>query len=216
MENDKGKAEKIERFVRAFGNAGAGCRRECECGRVFYNDDPSWDFEPGELEELRADPKASSMIHSVSSFYLEGKEFAVDCDCWHERALQIMAFIDGHNGQIAAYINACAADALAAAKRMPTVGKEERDWWKFLSELRENGLSPRGIKTLDKVGALVGGDIQGAVLTLKGMDRFDLLVIKNCGYSTVQEIRAFMKRQGARMIDQDVRFQSNDGKAIKE
>ena len=98
--------EKLENFELAFSTSSAGCRRECHCGRIFwdgYNSGYSWD--DGEEDELRNNPNATALDYSVSTIMFEGKEYVCDCNCWHKRAETIIGFIDGHAREIAEYLS---------------------------------------------------------------------------------------------------------------
>ena len=96
---------KLENFARAFSNNSGGCRSVCACGKEFYdNYNRGYSWEPGELETLNADPEAIALDYSVSEIEFEGKTFCADCGCWHERALQIIAFIDSHSRHIAEWL----------------------------------------------------------------------------------------------------------------
>ncbi len=44
--------EKLDNFERAFHAGTSGCTRACNCGRVFYDVENSYDWEDGELERL--------------------------------------------------------------------------------------------------------------------------------------------------------------------
>ena len=93
----------IENFTTAFHTGTAGAVRTCQCGITYYNSDSMWDFAEGEIQELEKDPKAISLDYSVETVSFEGKEYVLSCDCWHERAEQIMIFIDSHMQGIAKY-----------------------------------------------------------------------------------------------------------------
>lgn len=110
---------KLESFAESFRSDG-GCRRTCECGRVFYNPGGGWTWETGELEELEL-IKATAIDHTVTTVEFEGKEFVIDCDCWHLRAKQIMGFIDSHAHSIVKYLVNEKKRKQAEADRSPVV-----------------------------------------------------------------------------------------------
>lgn len=119
-------SDHMRQFEEAFASSGAGARRICVCGRQFYNaDEGAWDWEEGELEKLCADPSATGVEWSCGTLVIEGISYARDCDCWHKAASSAIDFIEDHAHAIASYLNTRKADALADAKRMPTV-KEKR------------------------------------------------------------------------------------------
>ena len=91
------------------------------CGREFFDDHNSYDWEEGELEKLRLDPKATAVDYSVGTICFEGREYVMDCDCWHERARKIKAWLDGHDHRIAEYLTLEKQRLQAAADNAPTV-----------------------------------------------------------------------------------------------
>ncbi len=91
-----------ENFESAFSTRTSGIVRDCYCGRTFFNDDEAaGSLDEGELERLRANPKATPLCYSVGSIELEGREYILDCDCWHKRVDSVMAFLNNHSYQIA-------------------------------------------------------------------------------------------------------------------
>lgn len=93
-------SDRLENFSRAFASGVGGCRRTCECGKEYYDADNSYSWEEGELEALEADDNAARLSYTVSTVIFEGKEFVIDCDCWHKRAEIIMGFVFSHGRQI--------------------------------------------------------------------------------------------------------------------
>ena len=102
--NYKEKHMTMKNFELAFDSRTGSCARQCECGKQFYNPDPSWDFEEDELESYKKDPAAISLNCSVGGISFEGAEYVYECDCWKERADKVMKFIDGHAYEIAEYL----------------------------------------------------------------------------------------------------------------
>ena len=94
---------KVENFENAFRTDTSGCIRTCACGTIYYSPYPAWDFEEGELEELIESTATVSLDYSVETISFEGAEYVCDCNCWHERAKQIMNFLDSHMRGIAEY-----------------------------------------------------------------------------------------------------------------
>lgn len=92
--------EKIEIFEKAFRASVSRSRMECECGKVFYNSNGGWDWEDGELEALEKSKDAIDLDCSVGEIGFEGRQYALDCECWHERAIRIFEFLMSHNYQI--------------------------------------------------------------------------------------------------------------------
>ena len=91
-------------FEEAFSDITGTCRKQCSCGIEYYNPDPVWDFEPGELEALDASD-AIAVDYSIGTVVFDNQEFVNLCGCWYKRAEQIMAFLDNNNNSIAKYLN---------------------------------------------------------------------------------------------------------------
>ena len=98
--------DKIEIFEIAFRSGVGHSRMECVCGKVFYNSNGRWDWEDGELEELKKS-NATDLDYTVGSVFFEEKEYCLDCDCWHKRALVIFESLVRHNHQIAELFSLC-------------------------------------------------------------------------------------------------------------
>jgi hypothetical protein len=96
--------EDLQTFESAFDTHCGGCRRTCECGKEFFDGANSYDWDTGELEALRADPDSVELGYSIGTISFEGREYVMDCTCWHERARKIKGFIDGHSRKIAEYL----------------------------------------------------------------------------------------------------------------
>jgi hypothetical protein len=113
---------KLENFERAFDAHVGTCRAHCHCGKEYWdghNDGYSWD--DGEVEALEADPEATKLDYSVGFVEFEGKQYVNACDCWHKRAEQIIAFIDGHGREIADYLTREKRRLQAIADTAPVV-----------------------------------------------------------------------------------------------
>lgn len=107
-------------FERAFSTGGGGCRRQCACGKWFYNPDGGWTWEDGEIEKLEKS-SATPLPYPVGSIDLEGVEYCMDCDCWHERARKITAWINNHAHSIAEFLSLERERKQAEADNSPTV-----------------------------------------------------------------------------------------------
>lgn len=110
----------LENFERAFSDSCGGCRRECECGRVLYNPEGGWDWEEGELEELEKS-KATSVEWTVQTLSMEGCEYCLDCDCWHDRAAKFISLIERYGPQIAKFLTLERKRKLVEAEASPVV-----------------------------------------------------------------------------------------------
>ncbi len=115
--------EELENFKNAFSTRTSGFVRTCECGMTYYDADYSaYDIEDeNEIKQLESDQNAIAIHCSVGTVVFENKEYVCQCDCWHERALKIAAFIDSHSYGIADFINLQKKTALAEAEAMPEV-----------------------------------------------------------------------------------------------
>lgn len=113
--------EKLENFERAFSNGMSGCRRTCDCGKEYYDGVNSYDWDEGELEGLEKDPAAIGLDHPCGDMGFEGREFVDACTCWHERAKQLMKFLDNHAYKIAEYLSLEKERKQSIADHAPTV-----------------------------------------------------------------------------------------------
>ena len=115
------KREDLYLFERAFSSGSNGCRRTCNCGRVFYDIENHWDWEEGELESLQADKEATPVTHACGSVIFNNAEFAMDCTCWHKMAQQMINIIRNDKRRIANFINFEADHIKAMAESSPRV-----------------------------------------------------------------------------------------------
>jgi hypothetical protein len=109
-----------ESFISAFRDRASSCRETCNCGREFYNPGNGWDWEFGEIEALEA-VKATPLNYAVQRIRLEGCIYVEDCDCWHERALRIIGFINRHNYALADFLTLEKTRKQLEADRSPVV-----------------------------------------------------------------------------------------------
>lgn len=96
----------LRSFEDAFDSHCCGCRRECECGTIFwdsYNDGYDWD--DGEREALEANPNARSLRYSVGTIILDGREYVMDCDCWKKKAARIIGWLTQNAREVATFLN---------------------------------------------------------------------------------------------------------------
>lgn len=93
-------SERLENFERAFSDGSAGCRRTCHCGKLYFDNANSYDWEVGELECLRANKNAVALEYAPGDISFEGNTYVDVCPCWHKRAQQIMVFLDSHGHKI--------------------------------------------------------------------------------------------------------------------
>lgn len=113
----------MESFEQAFSSRVNGCRRDCECGREFFdNYNSGYDWEHDELERLSANPNATPLPYAVGTVEFEGAQYVFDCDCWKPRARRIVAFLLAHDAEIADFLTKEKERRQEAARTAPTVG----------------------------------------------------------------------------------------------
>jgi hypothetical protein len=137
---------KLASFEESFFGGISGCSMECQCGKLYYDAyNTGYDWEEGEFEGLEEDEEALAVNHSVGTLYIGGKEYVCVCKCWHEKANEIIKFIDSNSHQIANYLSLEKEKASKDAAKMPTV----REGW-----INMDGapLDSRNIKVRDKDG----------------------------------------------------------------
>lgn len=112
----------LETFEKAFSSRISSARSTCDCGREFYDTyNTGYDWEPGELDRLARDPKATGVPYAVGSLEFEGRTFVYDCDCWKQRAMRIIGFLRGHDREIAEFLSAEKKRKQAEADRSPVI-----------------------------------------------------------------------------------------------
>lgn len=95
-------------FDEVFDSSCGGCLRTCECGITYFDTYNIWDWEEGELEELKQkaedDPEHYVGIDcSVGTLSIDGREIVYGCTC--KLAQRYEEFILDHAEQIAEYLN---------------------------------------------------------------------------------------------------------------
>jgi len=113
-----------ENFERAFSTGGGGCRRECACGKEYFNPSGDWSWEDGELEKLRDDPNATAVEYAIGGILFQGREYANACTCWEPLAEKFIGFIDDHGREVAKYVNLEKARLVEEAQRTATQAPE--------------------------------------------------------------------------------------------
>lgn len=108
-----------ENFIKAFRDGCAGCRRECCCGREYFSDEGSPDWEEGELEKLRKlaveqPDKYRELEYYPSTLTIAGHEWVIDCECNYPA--QYERFLIYHAARIARYLNLEAKDMMEKAQ----------------------------------------------------------------------------------------------------
>lgn len=95
-------------FQKVFGIHCSGCRRECACGRIHFDiSDNGWDWDDGELENLRVGAKEKpdqyfKQSGAVQTMLIDGMEFVMDCPCGY--ALKVETFIRQNAERIKDYL----------------------------------------------------------------------------------------------------------------
>ncbi len=114
--------EILENFERAFSTHSAGCRRECDCGKIYYHDDENaYDWDIGEFEALQKNPKATALDYCPADMTFEGKDLVNSCTCWHEKAEKIINFLNSHGRGISTFFKLEKERKLQEAKNSPTI-----------------------------------------------------------------------------------------------
>lgn len=114
--------QELQNFEIAFRAGSSGCRRTCHCGREFYDGSgASYSWDDGELEALRKDSSKTPCDYCPGDIRFEGNEYVDACDCWHERAKKLIAFITSHGHGIAEFLKLEKARKQAEADNSPTV-----------------------------------------------------------------------------------------------
>jgi hypothetical protein len=112
----------FESFEGAFSGRTGSCVRDCECGKTFWDSyNTGYDWEEGEVDRLVADPKAIAVDYAVGTIEFEGRTYVNACDCWHQRAIRIIAFLRGHDEAIADFLTAERKRKQQQADRAPVV-----------------------------------------------------------------------------------------------
>lgn len=113
----------LDWFLRGFRDGIGGIRIECECGKTYYESDPTEDWDPGEFEYLE---KAENAFPGADLAYItfEGKTYATDCDCWHKRAVLVAGFLCSHDLRIANFFDVRRRSLITEALNAPTINVE--------------------------------------------------------------------------------------------
>lgn len=114
----------MESFEHAFSSRVSGCRRDCACGREFFdNYNSGYDWDEGEQDALARNPNATPLPYSVGSVSFEGTEYVYDCDCWKPRAKRIVSFLLHHEHEIAEFLSEERKRRRYAADKAPVVSE---------------------------------------------------------------------------------------------
>lgn len=106
-------------FEKVFTLNTSGCIETCKCGKIYFNGVNSWDWEEGEFESLQANPKAIELPYGITRLEVEGQFFVADCDCWHERALKIINWLEIHCEKIGEYFREIKTARIKQADKLP-------------------------------------------------------------------------------------------------
>jgi hypothetical protein len=97
--------EQLENFAKAFSTETNGCRHQCHCGKEFFDNFNSWDWNEGEYEALVDDPEAVGLGYAIERFELEGSYYVIGCDCWFKVAERYINFLDRNKREIGKYFS---------------------------------------------------------------------------------------------------------------
>ena len=104
--------EPSDLFMDAFSSRSSGSRRQCNCGKVFFDESNNgWTWDEGEFEELQLLHKEKpneyiALPYAVGTVVLNGLETVMDCPCWWPLANSIESFLINEGSSIADYLNA--------------------------------------------------------------------------------------------------------------
>ncbi len=116
---------KLENFREAFSPPFGTVRALCECGKTYFDTQYKGCFEPGEFEALMSNPNAVPLDCGIGYVNFEGKQYCWNCDCWHERAMKLIGWIDNHAYGIADYLSRERKRKFDEAEHSPIVMGEE-------------------------------------------------------------------------------------------
>lgn len=114
----------MDDFERAFRGNIVGFRRQCACGKEYfdcYDDNATDDEELEEMKELALAGKIIAVDHAVGSVFLFGIEYVDCCDCWHEKAKEFARELDRHRSAIGKYYEFRRNSLNALAQSFPTI-----------------------------------------------------------------------------------------------
>ena len=98
-----------DEFINAFHSGTSGCVRECYCGITHFDNEPDdYDWEEGELENLRLlavnGENCRVSDGSVRTIIIDNKEIVIGCSCNH--AARYESFLIDNAVNIAKFLNA--------------------------------------------------------------------------------------------------------------
>lgn len=132
--------DRIKIFEQAFRSPRSSMQETCGCGRIFFDFANSWDWEDGEQEALLENPNATALLYSVECVSIDGKEYVIDCDCWHEKATRIMGWIDAHDDQLVEFFKLDKERLETLARNAVVIEvkySDYKDGWRHIPKLRE-------------------------------------------------------------------------------
>lgn len=111
-------------FERAFKTSVSGAQMQCACGHVFYNLENGWSWSEAEIahvESLRKDGRATALDYAVESVDFDGQEYAIDCECWYRKAINVCRYLKIFDRQIAQFLTLEKRRLELAARNAPVV-----------------------------------------------------------------------------------------------
>lgn len=103
--------ERVSDLFEDIFTSGCGhCVIDCACGRTYFDNSQSCDWEDGELESLEAKAETQpdkyvAVDHTIGTFTLFGVEYVYGCPCTAGKPREYEAFILKHARKIAIYLN---------------------------------------------------------------------------------------------------------------
>ena len=111
----------LKDFERGFRDLGASSQFQCDCGKVYYNPSPGWDWDEGEIDALAANPNAFALNYAVEYVVFEGRYCVMDCECWKDRGTRIAHWLVNHQREIGEFFKERKERLLGEANQIPVI-----------------------------------------------------------------------------------------------
>jgi hypothetical protein len=119
----------INNFITAFNSGVGSAIQTCQYGKTYFSSDGGFDWEEGQLERLQVhDDTIDTGIYAVEYLEFERSLYVIDCNCWHDRAEKIMAFLDFHAEKIGRYYQEERRRLQSEAQRLPLLNLTEKHY----------------------------------------------------------------------------------------
>lgn len=113
----------IDQYCDAYSTGTSGIARDCHCGKTYYSSHYSDHncFDEGEIEGYEKNPNAFPVDYSPGGVYVLGVEYCNACDCWHQKAQQVINMLRDDKEHIAAFFILERKALLAEMERTPII-----------------------------------------------------------------------------------------------